>query len=178
MLLVGLRGADTEACAALRALLGQTDLPVVETFQAAGVVSRSLEDHYLGRVGLFRNQPGDIAISRADVLVTIGYDAVEYDPKLWNTDSSRTVVHIDALPAPIDNHYQPALELCGDVASTIRDLTAHLSGLRLDQEVLDEFGDHRRALAESDGHLRSAGPETRGGAQSRGGASRATGRPG
>jgi len=30
-------------------------------------------------VGLFRNQPGDVVIDRADVLIAIGYDAVEYD---------------------------------------------------------------------------------------------------
>ena len=85
-LLVGIRGADPDSCAALRALVAATDLPVVETFQAAGVMSRALEDNFLGRVGLFRNQPGDVVICHADVLITVGYDAVEYDPVLWNND--------------------------------------------------------------------------------------------
>ncbi|MER6351210.1 acetolactate synthase AlsS [Streptomyces sp. NPDC001634] len=156
VILVGVRGAGPEACAELRALLEATDLPVVETFQAAGVVSRKLEDHYLGRVGLFRNQPGDIVISHADVLVTIGYDAVEYDPKLWNTDPTRTVVHIDAVPANVDNHYQPAIELRGDVAATLRALAGHVSGLTLDAEVLGELAEQRRALKEADEGARSA----------------------
>ncbi|MFF3878628.1 acetolactate synthase AlsS [Streptomyces sp. NPDC001978] len=156
VILVGVRGAGPEACAELRALLEATDLPVVETFQAAGVVSRKLEDHYLGRVGLFRNQPGDIVISHADVLVTIGYDAVEYDPKLWNTDPTRTVVHIDAVPANVDNHYQPAVELRGDVAATLRALVGHVSGLTLDAEVLGELAEQRRALKEADEGARSA----------------------
>jgi L-lactate utilization protein LutC len=68
------------------------------------------------RVGLFRNQPGDILISHADVLVTIGFDPVAYDPRLWNTDPNRTVIHIDEIPADIDNHYQPTMELRGDIA--------------------------------------------------------------
>ena len=72
---------------------------MVETFQGAGVISRDLESHYLGRVGLFRNQPGDILVAEADVLITVGYDAVEYDPGLWNDDPARTVIHIDSLPA-------------------------------------------------------------------------------
>ncbi|SNT53538.1 acetolactate synthase AlsS [Actinacidiphila glaucinigra] len=156
VLLVGLRGAGTEACAELRALLEVTDLPVVETFQAAGVVSRKLEDHYVGRIGLFRNQPGDIAISHADLLVTVGFDAVEYDPKLWNTDPGRTVVHIDALPADIDNHYRPAIELRGDIPATLRALTGHLSGLKLETEVLAEFAEQRRALKDADDAARSA----------------------
>jgi acetolactate synthase-1/2/3 large subunit len=37
------------------------------------VVPRELEEHFVGRVGLFRNQPGDIR-SPADVLVTVGFD--------------------------------------------------------------------------------------------------------
>nr|WP_248002436.1 hypothetical protein [Streptomyces sp. RPA4-2] len=43
LLLVGLRGADTEACTALRELIRVTGLPVVETFQAAGIV-RALQE--------------------------------------------------------------------------------------------------------------------------------------
>jgi acetolactate synthase-1/2/3 large subunit len=45
VLLVGARGADEHACAAVRALLAATSLPIAETFQAAGVVSRELEPH-------------------------------------------------------------------------------------------------------------------------------------
>jgi thiamine pyrophosphate-dependent acetolactate synthase large subunit-like protein len=106
----------------VRALLRATALPIVETFQATGVVSRELESCYAGRVGLFRNQPGDMVLARADVLVTIGYDPVEHDPRLWNADPARTMIHIDSLPALIDNNYQPALELRGDIAATVAGL--------------------------------------------------------
>jgi acetolactate synthase-1/2/3 large subunit len=81
----------------------------VETFQAAGVISRDLEDHYLSRVGLFRNQPGDILLREADLVLAVGYDAVEYDPALWNSGSDRSVTHLDTEAAQIDNHYQPVL---------------------------------------------------------------------
>lgn len=149
-LLVGMRGADPHACAAVRELVTVTGLPVVETFQAAGVISRELEDHYVGRVGLFRNQPGDILIARADVLVTVGYDAVEYDPGLWNTDVARTIIHIDALPADIDNHYQPTLELRGDIAATITEMTPLLADLVLDGDFRTEIDCQRVALAAID----------------------------
>jgi acetolactate synthase I/II/III large subunit len=132
VLFVGVRAGEPEPSAALRELLGVTELPVVETFQAAGVVSRELEDHFVGRVGLFRNQPGDIVIGHADVLVTIGFDPVEYDPRLWNADPGRTLIHIDEVPADIDNYYQPILELRGDIAATLSELTEALTGLQLD----------------------------------------------
>jgi acetolactate synthase-1/2/3 large subunit len=153
-LLVGVRSADLSVCAAVRVLLAETDLPVVETFQAAGVASRELEEHYLGRVGLFRNQPGDVVLAHADVVITLGYDPVEYDPGLWNTDPHRTVVHIDSLPAQIDNHYQPTLELRGDIAATVSALIAPLAGLTLAEEVRTDIAARRAALTEIDERAR------------------------
>jgi acetolactate synthase I/II/III large subunit len=149
-LFVGMRVGEPEPCAALRELLAVTDLPVVETFQAAGVISRELEDHFVGRVGLFRNQPGDIVIGHADVLVTVGYDPVEYDPRLWNSDPARTLIHIDEMPADIDNHYQPTLELRGDIAATLTAMIQPLSGLRLNDAVTAAIAEQRAALREID----------------------------
>jgi acetolactate synthase I/II/III large subunit len=161
-LLVGTRGADPDSCQALRALVAATGLPVVETFQAAGVVSRSLEDHFLGRVGLFRNQPGDVILAQSDVLIAVGYDAVEYDPVLWNGDpklQGRAVVHIDSVPADIDNHYQPALELLGNVAATLAALTGNLAGLTLTGEYQAEIAVQRKALADIDAAARKDTPD-------------------
>ena len=161
-LLVGSRGADPQSCTALRALVAATGLPVVETFQAAGVVSRALEDHYLGRVGLFRNQPGDVVVANADVLVTVGYDPVEYDPVLWNADVERTVVHVDTIPADMDNHYQPVVELRGSVAATLNELTPLLSDMHLAERYAAELARQRQLLTDIDEHARSASAEGHG----------------
>jgi acetolactate synthase I/II/III large subunit len=150
VLFVGVRAGDPEPCAALRELLAVADLPVVETFQAAGVVSRELEDHFVGRVGLFRNQPGDILISHADVLVTVGFDPVEYDPRFWNSYPTRTLIHIDEIPADIDNHYQPTLELRGDIAATLTAMIQPLAGLRLNDIVSAGIAEQRAALGKID----------------------------
>jgi acetolactate synthase-1/2/3 large subunit len=161
-LFVGVRAGEPASCAALRELVAVADLPVVETFQAAGVVSRELEDRFVGRVGLFRNQPGDIVIDHADVLVTIGFDPVEYDPGLWNSHPGRTLIHIDEMPADIDNHYQPTLELRGDIAATLTELTRHLTGLRLDDGVSVLIAEQRAALLNIDEEARQR-PQTGGG---------------
>ncbi|MGO9385521.1 MAG: acetolactate synthase AlsS [Mycobacterium sp.] len=158
-LLVGNRGADPDSCQALRTLVAATGLPVVETFQAAGVISRALEDHFLGRVGLFRNQPGDVILAQADVLIAIGYDAVEYDPVMWNSEVTRTVVHIDSVPADIDNHYQPTLELRGNIAATLTALTDSLAGLALTDDYRAEIATQRNALADIDVAARNHIPD-------------------
>jgi acetolactate synthase I/II/III large subunit len=158
-LLIGIRGADPDTCQALRTLVATTQLPVVETFQAAGVISRALEDYFLGRVGLFRNQPGDVIVAQADVLITVGYDAVEYDPVLWNHDIERAVVHIDSVPAEIDNNYQPTLELIGNIATTVTALTDSLSGLTLTNDYQAEIARQRKALADIDVTARNHTPD-------------------
>jgi len=162
VLLVGMRAADPDSVAAIRALVRATGLPVVETFQAAGTVSVELEDQYAGRVGLFRNQPGDILVSKADVLVTIGYDAVEYDPRLWNLGGPRTIVHLDSLAAYLDNHYYPDVELRGTVAGTVAALTPLLSRVSAGPALKADLAEARRGLAAIDDAARGASHGTNG----------------
>ena len=95
-------------------------------------------------------------------LVTVGYDPVEYDPRLWNSDPARTLIHIDEMPADIDNHYQPTLELRGDIAATLTELTRHLTGLRLDDAVSVRIAEQRAALLNIDEEARQR-PQTGGG---------------
>ncbi|WP_230540433.1 hypothetical protein [Salinispora arenicola] len=147
VVLADMHAGNPETSSALRTLIAGTELPVVETFQAAGVLSRELDNHRAGRVGVFRNLPGDVVMAHADLLVTVGYDEVEYDSAAWNTDVTRTIVHIDSLPARLGDHYQPTLELRGNVAATLRQLAAPLAGLRLGSEFRDTVDAQRRALS-------------------------------
>ncbi|MBQ4783354.1 acetolactate synthase AlsS, partial [Pectobacterium versatile] len=65
--------------------------------------------HFAGRVGLFNNQAGDKLLQQADVIVTVGYSPIEYDPVLWNKGKA-TLIHIDVLQAEIDSAYRPDIE--------------------------------------------------------------------
>src|SRR5215469_1760720 len=126
VVLLGMGASEPRATAAVRALLKHHGLPVVGTFQGAGAVSRELLPLFFGRVGLFRNQPADKVVARADVVLTIGYDPVEYDPSFWNVGKARTLIHLDSYPCDIDNHYQPELELRGAVPETLSALASML----------------------------------------------------
>ncbi|MED3657650.1 acetolactate synthase AlsS [Bacillus velezensis] len=142
VLLVGMKGGRPEAVKQIRKLLAKTKLPFVETYQGAGTLSRELEDQYFGRIGLFRNQPGDLLLEQADVVLTIGYDPIEYDPKFWNVNGDRAIIHLDEIQADIDHAYQPELELLGDIAATVKqiehDAVTFDMGSR-EQEVLSEL---------------------------------------
>lgn len=127
VVLLGLQASAPAAAQQMRALLAKRRLAVAGTYQAAGVVPRDRLDCFGGRVGLFHNQIGDLLLDAADLIVTVGYDPVEYDPSLWNRGRSRTMVHVDCEPCAIDRDYRPDIELTGDIAATLQRLTASLA---------------------------------------------------
>ncbi|MFJ8527574.1 acetolactate synthase AlsS [Bacillus sp. NPDC094106] len=142
VILLGMRASTNEVTSAVRKLIADTQLPVVETYQAAGAISRELEDHFFGRVGLFRNQPGDILLEEADFVLSIGYDPIEYDPKFWNKLGDRTIIHLDDHQADIDHDYQPNCELIGDIALTVDSIAEQLPRLILStksEAILDQL---------------------------------------
>ncbi|ATF26905.1 acetolactate synthase AlsS [Brochothrix thermosphacta] len=133
--LLGMRASSVEATAAIRDFLTKHPMPVVETFQGSGIISRKLENNFYGRVGLFRNQPGDVLLNKADLVITIGYDPIEYDPITWNPDNDSTIIHLDTVPADIDHNYQPVTELVGDITETLELVTEKLSRLNFGEEA-------------------------------------------
>src|ERR1700678_1852887 len=127
VIFLGLMASKPKCADAIRTLLSTTTLPVVGTFQAAGAISREEFPYFGGRVGQLANQPADALLDSGDVVVTIGYDAVEYWPSLWNEDRKRLVVHIDVVAANIENDYPPAVELMGSIGAPLTALSALVS---------------------------------------------------
>lgn len=136
VLLLGMRASDPETTASIRNLIATTHLPVVETFQGAGIIPRELESDFFGRVGLFRNQPGDKLLKQADLVIAIGYDPIEYEPRNWNSDRSANIVVIDSMRSEIDKHFQPEKELVGDISQTLDFLLPYMKGYRLPTEAV------------------------------------------
>jgi acetolactate synthase-1/2/3 large subunit len=132
VLLLGNGASTSRVTQAIRQLLAAVKLPVVETFQGAGIVSRELEeDTFFGRVGLFRNQPGDMLLKKADLVIAIGYDPIEYEARNWNAEISARIIVIDVAQAEIDTYFQPERELIGDIADTIQLLLPAINGYSL-----------------------------------------------
>ena len=146
VLLLGLLASQPRAAEAVRFLLAKTRVPVVSTFQGAGVVPRDHFDCFGGRVGLFHNQPADKLLDAADVVITIGYDAVEYEPTLWNKGRQRNVIHIDVMRADLDKDYRPQIELTGDIAATLHALAPLVDRkvLSADTPLLGEIARERQ----------------------------------
>jgi acetolactate synthase-1/2/3 large subunit len=105
----------------LRRLCEQTGIGVISTFMAKGCVDMDA-DYCLFTVGLAAKDVGGCGLDAADLIITLGYDMVEYHPRLWNPDGNKDIIHADFLPAEIDAHYHPGTELIGDLAHTLEQL--------------------------------------------------------
>ena len=150
VLLVGMRGSSEKETLAIRQLVEKTALPVVETFQAAGVISRELEAHLFGRVGLFRNQPGDMLLKRSDLVIAIGYDPIEYEARNWNAEKDARIIVIDEAPAEIDPFMQPERELIGDISATLDLLTGSLEPQQVSEDAKEYLASLQAKLTERD----------------------------
>ena len=98
------------AAQALRDLAIGLHLPVAATFMGKG----ALDDRShlsLMAVGLQARDHVLTGFDRSDLVVSVGYDLVEYAPSRWNPDGRKRIIHIDTQPAEVDAYYQPEVEL-------------------------------------------------------------------
>jgi acetolactate synthase-1/2/3 large subunit len=149
VMLLGMLASKPANAQALQTFISKNNLPVVGTFQAAGAVGAMLFDNFGGRVGQLANQPADRLLESADLVITVGYDPVEYSPPLWNGESQRKIIHIDVLPTDLDNSYTPHVELTGDIAQTLQALTPQLKRAQksaLSSVILDMISAERKLL--------------------------------
>ncbi len=102
----------------LRAFCDKTGIGVISTFMAKGCVDMDAP-YCLYTAGLQAKDVVFHAINSADVIITLGFDMVEYHPSLWNPDGVKPVIHADFLPAEIDENYHPEYEIVGDLAHTL-----------------------------------------------------------
>ena len=96
-------------------------IPVANTFMAKGVMPFTNELS-LGTIGMKARDLPWFAFEKADVVICVGYDMVEYHPDVWNPHGSKTIIHIDALPAEVDECYVKAVGVLGDLQSSLRSI--------------------------------------------------------
>ncbi len=107
------------AADAMRAFARGLHVPVAETFMGKGAMDD--RSHLsLMAVGLQARDHVLTGFDRADLVICVGYDLVEYAPSRWNPDGSKRIIHIDTQPAEVDASYRPAVELIGDIDGSLR----------------------------------------------------------
>jgi len=152
VILAGNGAIRKRAAKQLQRLAQKTGIPVVNTFMGKGAVPMG-DKHSLFTMGLQSKDHINHALDQVDVVITVGYDLVEYSPSFWNSDLNKAIVHIDFLPAEVDTHYTVAVDVVGDIADALWQINMELersySGqlpiqeidqwLKLRQTILDDF---------------------------------------
>ena len=123
------------------------NIPVATTFMAKGSIPFS---HVLslGAVGLQASDFISCGFSRADVVICVGYDIVEYHPHLWNKNNDIKIIHINALPAEVDEHYIVEVGVIGDVGQALDGIAERTAvkqeyvAASLRKTIVDEMAAH------------------------------------
>ena len=119
LILAGNGVIRTGAHQALLDLSRTLNIPVVNTFMAKGVVPFFGNPLALGTAGLQAGDYENCGFSQADLVITVGFDMVEYHPHLWNPGHRLKLIHIDTTSAEVDQSYLPEVELTGHIARNL-----------------------------------------------------------
>jgi len=127
----------------LRELARAHGIPVVNTFMAKGCMPYD-DPLALLSAGLQARDYVSYGFEKADLIIAVGYDLVEYAPKFWNPERKKHIIHVDFTPAEVDGFYQPAVEVVADV----REALELLNGLVKGQKDPAVFRELRRFILE------------------------------
>jgi acetolactate synthase I/II/III large subunit len=98
-------------------------LPVATTFLGKGVFP---DDHpnALGTIGFMVKDYANFGFDRADAVVAVGYDLVEYSPSRWNPLRDKEIVHVHRTVAEVDAHYTLAVGLQASIGDSLDAIAA------------------------------------------------------
>jgi acetolactate synthase-1/2/3 large subunit len=123
IILAGHGVVRAQAAQQLADFAAKLNIPVTNTFMAKGVVPFK-HPTALGSAGLQAKDYVGIGFDKADVIICVGYDLVEYHPYLWHPTKDRFIIHIDFQPAEVDAHYGVKVGVVGDIKESLQRITA------------------------------------------------------
>ena len=121
LILVGNGVIRARASKALTQFATELNIPVANTFMGKGVIPYQ-HPLALWAVGLQQRDYINCGFDRADLVIAVGYDLVEYSPKKWNPEGNIPIIHIAELAAEVDSSYIPEVELLGNISDALNQI--------------------------------------------------------
>jgi acetolactate synthase-1/2/3 large subunit len=118
MILAGNGVIRGNASVALTKFAEEFHIPVAHTLMGKGAVPWSSPISLL-TVGIQAYDWNQAGFNDADLIMCIGYDHVEYDPKIWNPKGNKRIVHLDFTPAEISTNYTTEVEIVADIRESV-----------------------------------------------------------
>ena len=134
-------GSSTE----LTEFAERLQIPVVTTVMGKGAIPWTSPMSLL-TIGILPRDYELAGFEDSDLVLCIGYDFVEYDPRTWNSGGDRRIVHIDALPAEISAQYLPEVEVIGEIRESVQALSHRLRKTRTSSRSVPSSETIRKTL--------------------------------
>lgn len=135
------------ACTNLVNFAEKLRIPVATTFMAKGAMPFS-NDLSLGTVGLQAHDYVSCGFDRADVIICVGFDMVEYHPYLWHKSKDKKIIHIAEDAAEVDEYYILETGVVGQIGKALDGIAAKVDHVNetdmsnLRRVVVDEIEEH------------------------------------
>jgi len=118
LILAGNGCVRTRVSKQLNAFVEERGIPIVHTQMGKGAISDRSE-YSLFTTGINAKDYYVCGFDKADLIITLGYNVVEFNPMNWNKQKDKKIIHIDFKPSEVDEYYNPDLEVVGDVSNTL-----------------------------------------------------------
>ena len=118
VIVAGHGAARNHACEALVRFSEQLGIPVATTFMGKGVFPDN-HPNSLGSVGFILHDYVNFAFDQADVIIAVGYDLQEFDPKKINPNGDKEIIHIHRYAAQVDANYHLAVGIEGSISESL-----------------------------------------------------------
>ena len=129
LLFIGNGCAREDASREIRNFVKKTKIFSINTFMAKGIVPDDCETH-LQTIGIKDADHALQAVLDADVIISVGYDLVEYSPKMWNSKLDKKIIHIDFTPSEVYTFYRPEIEIASDIGYAIDSISDEIEKLQ------------------------------------------------
>ena len=142
LLLIGAGANRKDTSVALTEFVKVTGIPFFNTQMGKGVIDEC-NPLFMGTAALSDGDYVHRAIARADLIINVGHDIIEKPPFFMQHNGTK-VIHLNFLPASIDEVYFPQLEVVGDISVSIEKLNKLIK--KQDHWHLDCFYDIKQAI--------------------------------
>ena len=138
LLFVGNGCAREHESPQIRKFVEQTKIFSINTFMGKGVIPDDCETH-LQTIGIKAADHALQAVLEADVIISVGYDLVEYTPKMWNENLDKKIIHVDYTPSEVYTFYRPDVEIASDIGDAMDSILEEIEKLQSEDSSLDSF---------------------------------------
>jgi acetolactate synthase-1/2/3 large subunit len=145
VILAGNGAIRSHASKALTDMAMILKIPVINTMMSKGIISWD-NPYSLWTIGIPQKDYVNKVIEHADLVITIGYDIVEYAPLKWNCGRDKKIIHIDARPAHINKYYQPVVDVIGNIPESLQQITLNTvredipeKALEIREKIITEY---------------------------------------